>query len=232
MQFDIISLFPGYFKGPFDESILKRARDRGLLEINLIDIRDFSTKKWKKVDDRPFGGGPGMILMAEPVVAAVRSVKKEKSHVVGLSPQGSKLDAKKAKELSFYEHLILVCGHYEGIDQRAIDLEVDEEISIGDVVLTNGCLAAIVLVDSVVRFVPGILGHKDAAENDSFQNGFLEAGQYTRPVFFEGIEVPPILRGGNHKAIKDWNEARSREKTELVRPDLLKPDFIGSSFKK
>ena len=202
MKFDILSLFPGYFKGPFDESILKRAREKGILEINLLDIRDFSTKKWKKVDDRPFGGGPGMILMAEPVVAAIRSVRKEKSYVIGLSPQGNKLDAKKAKELASYGHLILVCGHYEGIDQRAIDLEVDEEISIGDVVLTNGCLAAIVLVDSVVRFVPGILGHKDAAENDSFQNGLLEAGHYTRPVSFEGIEVPSILREGNHKAIK------------------------------
>lgn len=222
MKFDILSLFPGYFKGPFDESILKRAKEKGLLEINLIDIRDFSTNKWKKVDDRPFGGGPGMILMAEPVVSAIRSVKKEKSYVIALSPQGNKLDAQKAKQLASYEHLVLVCGHYEGIDQRAIDLEVHEEISIGDVVLTNGCLAAIVLVDSVMRFVPGVLGHEEAAENDSFQNGLLEAGQYTRPVSFEGREVPLVLREGNHKAIKEWRQGRALEKTLRVRPDLLK----------
>lgn len=221
MKFDILSLFPGYFKGPFDESILKRAKEKGILEINLIDIRDFSTNKWKRVDDRPFGGGPGMVMMAEPVVAAIRSVKTEKARVIGLSPQGRKLDARKAKELASYEHLILVCGHYEGIDQRAIDIEVDEEISIADVVLTNGCLAAIVLVDSVARFVPGVLGHADAANDDSFQNGLLEAGQYTRPVSFEGREVPSVLREGNHQAIKEWREAEAREKTARIRPDLL-----------
>lgn len=221
MKFDILSLFPGYFKGPFDESILKRAREKGILEINLIDMRDFSTNKWKRVDDRPFGGGPGMVLMAEPVVSAIRSVKTEKARVIGLSPRGKKLDARKAKELASYDHLILVCGHYEGIDQRAIDIEVDEEISIGDVVLTNGCLAAIVLVDSVARFVPGVLGHVDAANDDSFQNGLLEAGQYTRPVCFEGREVPSVLREGNHKAIKEWREAEALEKTARIRPDLL-----------
>lgn len=221
MKFDILSLFPGYFKGPFDESILKRAREKGLLEVNLIDIRDFAHNKWRKVDDRPFGGGPGMVMMAEPVVEAVRSVKMAKSYVIALSPQGKKLDATKAKELASYEHLVLVCGHYEGIDQRAIDIEVDEEISIGDVVLTNGCLAAIVLVDSVMRFVPGVLGHAMAAADDSFENGLVEAGHYTRPVTFEGIEVPLVLRGGNHKAIEEWRLERATEKTALNRPDLL-----------
>lgn len=221
MKFDILSLFPGYFKGPFDESIIKRAREKGLLEINLVDIRAFATNKWKKVDDRPFGGGPGMVMMAGPVVSAIRSARKEKSRVIGLSPQGYKLDAKKAKELATYEHLILLCGHYEGIDQRAIDLEVDEEISIGDVVLSNGCLAAIVLVDSVMRFVPGVLGDAESAVSDSFETGLLEAETYTRPVLFEGIEVPPVLRGGNHEAIKEWRQERAMAKTAHVRPDLV-----------
>ena len=221
MRFDILSLFPGYFKGPFDESILKRAKEKGLLEINLINIRDFSTDKWSRVDDRPFGGGPGMVMSPEPVVKAIRSVKSEKSYVVGLSPQGSLLKAKKAEELAKKEHLVLVCGHYEGIDQRAIELEVDEEISIGDMVLTNGCLAAIVLVDSVARFVPGVLGDETAALNDSFQEGLLEGVHYTRPISFEGLEVPKELRTGDHEAIKKWRMATGKQKSAFMRPDLF-----------
>lgn len=221
MRIDILSLFPGYFKGPFDESILKRAKERGLVEINLVDIRSFSTDKWARVDDRPFGGGPGMVMSPSPVTDAIRSVKKEKSYVIGLSPQGNLLNAAKAKLLSQKEHLVLVCGHYEGIDQRVIDLEIDEELSIGDLVLTNGCLAAIVLVDSVVRFVPHVLGHEEAAEQDSFQTGLLEGAHYTRPLLFEGLGVPEVLTKGDHGAIKKWRLSGAKQKSAFMRPDLF-----------
>ncbi|MFT4554485.1 MAG: tRNA (guanine37-N1)-methyltransferase [Chlamydiales bacterium] len=221
MRIDILSLFPGYFQGPFDESIVKRARDRGLVNIYLHDIRDFAEGKHRQVDDRPYGGGPGMVMMAPPVVGAIRSVKQPKSRVVYLSPQGSPLTAKKCKELSEYEHVVLLCGHYEGIDQRVIDSEVDEEISIGDYVLSNGCLAAIVLVDSTIRFLPDVIGHECSAEEDSFQNDRLDWPHYTRPPEFEGMVVPEVLQGGNHKSIEEWRKAQALEKTRRVRPDLL-----------
>ncbi len=219
---DILSLFPAYFKGPFDESIIKRAREKGLIDINLIDIRDFSTDKHKRVDDRPYGGGPGMVLMAEPVAQAIRSVKKEDSHVVYLTPQGKPLNAEKCRELASYKHLILLCGHYEGIDERVIDSDVDEEISIGDYVLTNGCAAAIVTVDAYSRFIPGILGHEEAAEQDSFEDGILDCPHYTRPEVFEDVEVPSVLLSGNHKNIAEWRRHKAQQKTRLIRPDLLK----------
>ena len=221
LKFSILSLFTGYFKGPFDESLLKKALDKKLIEIGLIDIRDFADNKWKKVDDRPYGGGPGMVMMAEPVVKAIRSVKQANSHVVYLSPQGKPLTAIKSRELALKEHLILLAGHYEGIDERALTLEVDEEISIGDYVLTNGCLAACVLVDSVSRFVPGVIGHEDASSQDSFEGGLLDCPHYTRPEVFEDLEVPPILLSGNHQKIAEWRKMQAEEKTKRVRPDLL-----------
>lgn len=221
MRIDILSLFPKYFLGPFDESIIKRARDRDLVDIHLTDIRSFAKGKHKKVDDRPFGGGPGMIMMAPPVVAAIRDVKTPGAHVIYLSPQGTPLTAAKAKELSHKEHLVLLCGHYEGVDQRVIDREVDEEISIGDYVLTNGCLAAIVVVDSVIRFIPGVLGHESAALEDSFENGLLDCPHYTRPPIFEGEGVPPVLLSGNHSEIAAWRHETAYQKTKRVRPDLL-----------
>jgi len=219
---DILSLFPHYFTGPFDESIIKRAKENGLAEIRLTDIRDFSENRHRKVDDRPYGGGPGMVMMAEPVVNAIRHVKTSEAHVVYLSPQGKVLTAAKSRQLSKEKHLILLCGHYEGIDQRILDLEVDEEISIGDYVLTNGCLAAIVLVDAVLRFVPGVLGHEHAADEDSFENGILDCPHYTRPEVFEGLAVPTVLLGGNHKEIANWRKDQALKKTMNTRPDLLK----------
>lgn len=222
MIIDILSLFPGYFKGPFDESILKRARQKGIVDIRLIDIRDFADNRHRKVDDRPFGGGPGMVLMPKPVTEAIRHVKTPGAHVVYLSPQGTLLNAAKSRELSRKEHLILLCGHYEGIDQRVIDNEVDEEISIGDYVLTNGCVAAIVLVDALLRFVPDVLGHEDAASEDSFEKGLLDYPHYTKPREFEGAEVPEVLVQGNHQEIALWRKKQALKKTQLVRPDLLK----------
>jgi tRNA (guanine37-N1)-methyltransferase len=221
MQIDILSLFPDYFEGPFRVSIIKRAIEKGLVDINLIDIRDFAEGKHRKVDDRPYGGGPGMLLMPGPVTQAIRSRKKENSHVIYLSPQGKSLTPSVCKTLAMHSHLILVCGHYEGLDQRVIEQEIDEEISIGDYVLTNGCIAAIVLVDATARFLPGVLGHEEAAIKDSFQQGIFEGPAYTRPEEFEGKEVPQVLKSGNHKEIEKWRQEKGLEKTQRVRPDLL-----------
>ena len=229
MQFDILSLFPEYFAGPFDESIIKQARKRGLLDINLIDIRSFADNKWRKVDDRPYGGGPGMVLMPDPVAKAVRSVKREESYTVYLTPQGAPLTHAKCRELAGRPHLILLCGHYEGIDERVVRKEVDEEISIGDFVLTNGCLAAIVLLDAVVRFVPGVLGDERAAQEDSFEGGLLDCPHYTRPETFEGEKVPEILLTGNHQKIATWRREAALEKTKRVRPDLYERFILGES---
>lgn len=219
---DILSLFPGYFQGPFNESILKRARENGIIDINLIDIRDFSTDKHQRVDDRTYGGGPGMVLMPEPVVRAIRSVKSDDTHVIYLTPQGKPLNAEKCRQLAAHRHIVLLCGHYEGIDQRIIDSEVDEEISIGDYVLTNGCVAAIVTVDAYIRFIPGVIGHEEAATQDSFENGILDCPHYTRPEVFEGISVPSVLLSGNHKNIAEWRHQKAVENTRRNRPDLLK----------
>lgn len=204
MHVDILSLSPEYFESPFNVSILKRAKEKGLLTTSFINIRDFAEGRYKRVDDRPYGGGPGMLMMPGPSLKAIRSVKRPNSHTIYLSPQGKVLDAKRAFELSKMEHLILFCGHYEGADQRIIDAEVDEEISIGDYVLTNGCLPAIVLVDSVVRFIPGVLGNEESALNDTFQEGKFEGPQYTRPEVFEGRSVPDILLSGHHAQIEKW----------------------------
>lgn len=221
MLIDILSLFPEYFESPFRVSMLKRAIDKGLLDIRLWDIRTFAKGKHRKVDDRPYGGGPGMVLMPEPVTASIRSVKKEGSYVVYLSPQGTLLNAATSQRLATHSHLILVCGHYEGLDQRVIDAEVDEEISIGDYILTNGCLASLVLLDAMARFIPGVLGHEEAATLDSFQEGIFEGPLYTRPEEFEGEGVPEVLKSGHHLEIERWRRAKGLEKTQKMRPDLL-----------
>jgi len=220
-RFDVLSLFPGYFAGPFDESIIKLARAKGLIEVNLVDIREFADNKHNRVDDRPYGGGPGMVLMPEPVAKAIRSVKTPESLVVYLSPQGERLTAAKCRDLAQCKHLILLCGHYEGIDERVLQSDVDQEISIGDYVLTNGCLPAIVLLDAVVRFIPEVLGHKDAAGEDSFEKGLLDCPHYTRPEIFEGVSVPEVLRNGDHKKIVEWRRRMAYEKTQRVRPDMI-----------
>lgn len=220
-RFDILSLFPDYFKGPFDVSILKRAQEKEILDIRLTDIRDFAEDKHHKVDDRPFGGGPGMVLMPGPVTKAIRSVKSEGARVIYLSPQGKPLTAQECQRLAHFDHLVLVCGHYEGLDERVIEREIDEEVSIGDYVLTNGCLAAIVLIDAVARFIPGVLGNEEAAAQDSFQEGIFDTPHYTRPVDFEGSRVPEVLMKGNHADIERWRKLKGLEKTRRVRPELI-----------
>lgn len=225
MRFDILSLFPGYFKGPFDESMIKLAIANGILDIRLIDIRDFADNKWRRVDDRPYGGGPGMVMMPEPVAKAIRSVKTPESRVIYLSPQGSPLNAAKCRDLAKHPHLILLSGHYEGIDERVLEKEIDEEISIGDYVLTSGCAAAVVLVDAVARFIPGVIGDERSADQDSFEGGILDFPHYTRPEEFEGIKVPEVLLSGNHKNIAEWRKKKALEKTKRVRPDLNLENF-------
>jgi len=220
MRIDILSLFPNYFQGPFDESIIKRAREKGILDIQLINIRDFATGPHRNVDDRVYGGGPGMVMMPGPIAKAIRSVKKTQTKVIYLSPQGAPLTAEKCRELAKCEHIVMLCGHYEGVDERVLEEMVDEEISIGDYVLTNGCLPAIVLVDALSRFVPGVLGHEEAAATDSFEQGILDHPHYTRPEEFEGKWVPEILRSGDHEKIASWRYNQALMKTKKTRSDL------------
>jgi len=219
---DILSLFPDYFSGIFDISIVGRARRNGLITIRHTDIRTFADNKHNRVDDRPFGGGPGMVMMAEPVIKAVQSVATPQARVVYLSPQGKTLNAPLCKNLAREQHLVLLCGHYEGIDERALEILQVEEISIGDYVLTNGCLPASVLVDAVARFVPGVLGHDEAAQQDSFEGGILDWPHYTHPRSVQGREVPQVLLNGDHQQIAQWRRTAALEKTRKARPDLLK----------
>ena len=221
MKFDILTLFPEMFE-PVKQSIIGRAIEKELLEINLINIRDFSKDKHKKVDDTPYGGGAGMVMMPDVVYDAYNSIlDKEKAKVIYLSPQGKVLNQKKVVELSKQEHIILLCGHYEGIDQRVLDEIVDEEISIGDYVLTGGELPAMVLIDSVSRYVEGVL-KEDSTKEESFTNNLLEYPQYTRPEVFHEKSVPEVLLSGHHENIKKWREEKSIEITKKKRPDLLK----------
>ncbi len=220
MKFDILTLFPEMFKA-LDESIIGKAKEKKLIEINLINIRDFSKDKHKKVDDTPYGGGAGMVMMPDVVYDAYSSIKdREDAKVIYLSPQGKKLNQKEVKDLSKENHLILLCGHYEGIDQRVLDEIVDEEISIGDYVLTGGELPAMVLIDSVSRYVKGVL-NEESIEEESFSNNLLEYPQYTRPEEFRGKKVPEVLISGHHENIKRWREEKALEVTEKKRPDLL-----------
>ena len=220
MKFDILTLFPEMFKA-LDESVIGKAKEKKLIEINLINIRDFSKDKHKKVDDTPYGGGAGMVMMPDVVYDAYSSIKdREDAKVIYLSPQGKKLNQKEVKDLSKENHLILLCGHYEGIDQRVLDEIVDEEISIGDYVLTGGEIPAMVLIDSVSRYVRGVL-NEESIEEESFSNNLLEYPQYTRPEEFRGKRVPEVLLSGHHENIKKWREEKSLEVTKIKRPDLL-----------
>lgn len=224
MQFDVLTLFPEMFN-ILNESIIGRAKEKGLINVNLINIRDFSKNKHKKVDDTPYGGGAGMVIQPDVVYDAYKSViknneKSGKNRVIYMSPQGKKLDQQKVEELSKQEHLILLCGHYEGIDQRVLDAIVDEEISIGDYVLTGGELPAMVLIDSVSRYVEGVL-KDDSTTEESFSQGLLEYPQYTRPEIFENKQVPEVLRSGNHQMIAKWRREQSLKRTLEKRPDLL-----------
>ena len=220
MKFDVLTLFPEMFE-PLKHSIIERASKQNLININLINIRDFSKDKHKKVDDTPYGGGAGMVMRADVVYDAYKSVKDEKSKVIFLSPQGKKLNQAKVQELSKEEHLILLCGHYEGVDQRVLDEIVDEEISIGDYVLTGGELAACVLIDSVSRMIPGVLPNASAYLDESHMKGVLEALQYTRPEIWHEKSVPSVLLSGHHARIKEWKRISSLYETWQLRPDMF-----------
>ena len=220
MKFDVLTLFPEMFES-LKQSVIGKALEKELIDINLVNIRDFSKNKHKKVDDTPYGGGSGMVMMPDVVYRAFQSVESEKAKVIYMSPQGKTLDQKKVEDLAKQEHLIILCGHYEGIDQRVLDKIVDEEISIGDYVLTGGEIPAMVLIDSVSRYVKGVL-NEDSVKEESFSNGLLEYPQYTRPEVFEGDKVPEILLSGNHQNIEKWRREKSFEITKKKRPDLLK----------
>ena len=220
MKFDVLTLFPEMFE-ILNQSIIGKAIEKELIDINLINIRDFSKDKHKKVDDTPYGGGAGMIMKPDVVYDAYQSVKDASAKVIYMSPQGKPLNQDKVEELSKENHLIILCGHYEGIDQRVLDKIVDEEISIGDYVLTGGEIPAMVLIDSVSRYVEGVL-KEDSIKEESFSNGLLEYPQYTRPEVFEGMKVPEVLLSGHHENIEKWRKEKSLEMTKKKRPDILK----------
>ena len=223
MRFDILTLFPGMFNGPFDESIIKRGRDKQLIDIAIHNIRDWAHDRHQTTDDAPYGGGAGMVMKVEPLTACIEAVKAQhpSSTVVMTSPQGRRLTHRTAAELAERDGLIIVCGRYEGIDERVRTLCIEDDISIGDFVLSGGEIAAMTIVDAVTRLIPGVLGSAESAETDSFGDGLLEYPQYTRPPEFRGLEVPEILLSGNHELIRRWRRRESLRKTRLLRPDLL-----------
>ncbi|AEH48609.1 tRNA (guanosine(37)-N1)-methyltransferase TrmD [Parageobacillus thermoglucosidasius] len=223
MKIDILTLFPNMFTGVFSESILKKAQEKKAVSLNVINFRDFADNKHKTVDDYPYGGGAGMVLKPQPIFDAVAHVTKdsERPRIILLCPQGERYTQKKAEELAKEEHLVLICGHYEGYDERIREYLVTDEISIGDYVLTGGELGAMVIVDSVVRLLPGVLGNEASPVHDSFSSGLLEHPHYTRPADFRGMKVPDVLLSGNHRLIEEWREKQSLKRTFLRRPDLL-----------
>lgn len=221
MKIDILTLFPNSF-APIKESILERATVRGAIEINVIDIREFSLDKHHKCDDYTFGGGEGLLMTPQPLFDCIESVLDSDSYVIYMSPKGEKFTQSIAQNLAQKQHLILICGHYEGIDQRVIDAFVDQEISIGDYVLTGGELPSMVVTDAVCRLLPDVLGNEDSAKNETFSDGLLEFPQYTRPADFRGMKVPEVLLSGNHQEIAKWRKEQSEILTKSRRPDLLK----------
>ncbi|HUT11403.1 MAG TPA: tRNA (guanosine(37)-N1)-methyltransferase TrmD [Thermoguttaceae bacterium] len=226
MRFDVLTLFPEIFPGYLGQSLLKRAIEAGLVDVRLHDIRDWARDKHKSVDDRPFGGGPGMVLKVEPVVECVEAVREydpDPGHLVMLTPQGRRLDQPCVERLAAKGRTLLLCGRYEGFDERIREILEPEEISIGDYVLNGGEVAAMVIIDAVIRLVPGVLGDEDSSENDSFSGAarLLEFAQYTRPREYRGLEVPPVLLGGNHGEIARWRAENSRQRTRRRRADLL-----------
>ena len=223
MRIDVLTLFPGMFDGVFNESILKRAREIGAVQLNVVNFRDFSDDRHKSVDDYPFGGGAGMVLKPQPIYDAVSAIEKNsdsKPKVILLCPQGRRFNQKMAESFAKENHLLFICGHYEGFDER-IRFLADEELSIGDFVLTGGELAAMVVIDSIVRLLPGVLGNEDSPVQDSFSTGLLEYPQYTRPRDFRGMKVPDVLLSGDHKKIDEWRKKEALRRTFLRRPDLL-----------
>lgn len=221
LRFDVLSLFPKTVDGFAEESILGRAVEKGLIEVNSLDLRRWAKGKHRETDDRPFGGGAGMVLKPEPLFDAIEEISNESTKVIYMAPDGENLNTQIAKELAQEAHLLLVSGHYEGIDQRVRDQLVDREVSIGDYVLTNGSLAASVLVDSVARHVPGVLGDEASLQDESFEDDLLSYPQYTRPHEYRGMKVPEVLLSGNHSQIKQWRDEQRVSKTKSLRPDLL-----------
>ena len=221
MKIDVLTLFPAMFVGPLDESIIMRARKAGLLDLKIHQLRDWTHDRHKTVDDRPFGGGPGMLMKPEPLFEAVESLKREGTKVILLSPSGRKFSQAIARELAEQKDLLLVTGHYEGFDERVREGLADDELSIGDYVLTNGALPAMVVIDAVTRLLPGVLGDDDSSRDESFSHGLLEHPQYTRPADFRGMKVPEVLMNGNHAEIEKWRREQAKRRTEKDRPDLL-----------
>ena len=234
MKITILTIFPEMFESVLASSILGRAREQGLIEVECVDIRPFSTLKHKNTDDYPFGGGAGMVMLAQPIMDAMDAVTGESfsGKRIYMGPRGTTLTTAKARELAQEEHLVLLCGHYEGVDQRALDACIDEEISIGDYILTGGELAAMVLVDAVARLIPGVLGSGESAEEESFSDGLLEYPQYTRPREIRGMEVPEILLSGDHAKIRAWRRMESLKATKRFRPDLLEKADLTDKEKK
>jgi tRNA (guanine37-N1)-methyltransferase len=222
MKIDVLTLFPAMFAGPLDESIVKRARDAGLLDLKIHHLRDWTHDRHKTVDDRPFGGGPGMLLKPEPLFEAIESLKREKTRVILLSPAGRQFNQAIAHELAQQEDLLLVTGHYEGFDGRVQEKLADDELSIGDYVLTNGALPAMVVIDAVTRLLPGALGDDESSHDESFSHGLLEYPQYTRPAEFRGMKVPDVLVSGHHAEIEKWRREQAKLRTKERRPDLMK----------
>jgi tRNA (guanine37-N1)-methyltransferase len=221
MKIDVLTLFPAMFAGPLDESIVKRARESGLLDLKIHNLRDYTHDRHRTVDDKPFGGGAGMLLKPEPIFEAVESLGRETTRVVLLAPSGRKFDQSAARELAGQEHLLLVCGSYEGFDERVREALADDELSIGDFVLTNGALPAMVIIDAVTRLLPGALGDETSAVDESFSRGLLEYPQYTRPAEFRGMRVPEVLLSGNHAEIARWRTEQAAKRTAERRPDLF-----------
>lgn len=227
MKIDVLTLFPAMFAGPLDESIVGRARSAGILELRIHNLRDYTHDRHRTVDDKPFGGGPGMLLKPEPIFEAVESLATEQTHVVLLTPAGRKFSQEIANELKQHEHILFVCGSYEGFDERVRAALADDELSIGDYVLTNGALPAMVIIDTVTRLLPGALGDEGSAVDESFSHGLLECPHYTRPAEFRGMKVPDVLLSGNHAEIAKWRAEQARLRTAQKRPDLLKFKTVG-----
>ncbi len=222
MKIDVLTLFPKMFSGPLDESIVQRARENGLIELKIHNLREYTHDLHQTVDDRPFGGGAGMLLKPEPLFEALEALTNEESHVIFLTPSGRKFDQAIARELSSREHIVLVCGSYEGFDERVLQVWANDELSIGDYVLTNGALPAMVVIDAVTRLLPGALGKDESSHEESFSANCLEYPHYTRPAVFRGMKVPDVLLSGHHARIAQWRSEQSVSKTAAVRPDLLK----------
>lgn len=231
MKIDVLTLFPGMFSGPLDESIVNRARQAGLVEIDIHQLREYAHDRHRTVDDSPFGGGPGMLMKPKPIFEAVENLAGEKTWVILLSPAGKVFSQAIARELSGKEHLLFICASYEGVDERVREGLVDEELSIGDYVLTNGALPAMVIMDSVIRLIPGVLGDDASSDDESFSSGMLEYPQYTRPSVFRGMKVPEVLLSGNHAEISRWRKEQARLRTSERRPDLLEKAEDGKKAK-